>query len=81
MTVRKRQKDHVMALESVGIGGVQRPIGQRQQVGVMFTQQSARAGGRSECADRQPSVGICGVAQEQSQDLSTCVSAGTGHCH
>ena len=81
MAVRKRQEHDVVAGQHVGIGGFQHPAGQRQQMRVVFGERRARAGGRGERADGQPSVGVGGVAEQQPQDLSTRISAGTGHGH
>ena len=50
----------------------------------MFGERGARAGRRGQRADGQPSVGIGRVAEQQPQDLSAGITAGTGDrdgCH
>ena len=77
--MRQGEEHHVVARQDVDVGGVEHPVGQRQQMRVVLGERGARAGGGGQCADGQPSVGVRRVAKQQPQDLSAGVAAGTGH--
>ena len=70
-----------MAGQHVDVGGFQHPAGQRQQVRMVFGERGARAGRGGQRADGQPTVGVGGMPEQQPQDLSTRITAGTGHRH
>ena len=48
---------------------------------MVFGERGAGAGGGGQRADGQPPVGVGGMAEQQAQDLSTGITAGTGHRH
>ena len=79
MPVRQAEEHHVVTGERVGVGGLQHAVCQRQQMRMMLGQRRAGAGGGGQRADRQPAVGICGMSEQQPQDLSAGITAGTGH--
>ena len=73
-----------MAGQHLGIGGLQHAIGQREQMGVVFGELRAGAGGGGQRADTQAPVGVGRMAQQQSQDLSARITAGARdryRCH
>jgi hypothetical protein len=76
--VRQPEEDHVVAGQHVDGGGVQHPAGQRQQVRMVFGDGGPGAGGSGQRTDGQPPVGVRRMAEQQAQDLSTGISAGTG---
>jgi hypothetical protein len=65
MTMRQGEEHHVVAREQVGIGRLEDPVGQRQEVRVVFRQPGARAGRRGQGPDGQPAVGAGGVAEQE----------------
>src|SRR3546814_14752677 len=78
MPVRQAEEDDVMTGQQGGIGGLQDPVGQRQQMRVMLAEAAARAGGAGECPDGQAPVRIGGMAEQQSEDLAAGVPPGPG---
>jgi hypothetical protein len=78
MAVREGEEDDVMAGQRVGVGGLQGALGDRQQVWVVFADRAAGVTGRGQRTQGQPAVGISGVPEQQPQNLTAGVSAGTG---
>ena len=81
VAMRQRQEDDVMAGQHVDVGGFQHPAGQRQQVRMVFGKRRPGAGRRGQRTDGQPAVGVGGVPEQQTQDLSARITTGTGDGH
>jgi hypothetical protein len=64
MPVWKGQKNNVMTVQYVKLGGLQHPLRQGHQMWMVLGQRGARAGGGGQCADRQPSI-VVGRMPEQ----------------
>jgi hypothetical protein len=76
--VRQSKEHHVVAGQHIDVGGVERPACQRKQVWMVLGKGRACAGRCGQRADGQPPVGVGRMAEEQPEDLSTGISAGTG---
>lgn len=81
MPVRQGQEDGVMATEHGSFGGFDYSMGQRRQVRMVFAERAAGAGRRGQRTDPQPAVGVRRMPEQQAENLTTGISAGTGNRH
>ena len=64
VAVRQRQEHHVVPGENIGVGGLEHATAQRQQMRVMLGQRGARARGRRQRPDGQPTIGVAGMTEQ-----------------
>jgi hypothetical protein len=69
--VRQREEDDVVARERVVRGGLENPVRERREVGLVLAERRPGAGGSGQRAD--PDLG---VPEEEAEQLTTGVSAG-----
>ena len=81
MPVRQGQKHHVMAGEHGELGGLEHSLGQRRQVRMVLAERAAGAGRGGQRADGEPAVGVGRMPEQQPQDLTARIAAGTGNRH
>src|SRR5690606_34057022 len=72
--VREGEDDDVVPGQARGVGGLDEPVGDRQEVGLVLPEAVAGAGVRGERADLD-----LGVGEEEAQDLAPGIPAGPGH--
>ena len=81
MPVRQGEENHVMAVEHRKLGRLNHSLSQRNQVRVVLAKHAAGASCGSHRTDREPAVGVSGMAEQQPQNLTACVAARTGNRH
>src|ERR1700722_775149 len=64
MPMGKGQKNDVMAVQQVKLGGFQHPLGQGHQMWMVLGQWGTRARGGGQCADRQSSVVVSRMSEQ-----------------
>ncbi|GAA3382721.1 hypothetical protein GCM10020369_05710 [Cryptosporangium minutisporangium] len=72
--MRQREEDDVVALEDLEGRGAEHDVGEGGEVGVVFADGGAGAGGGGQGAEFD-----VGVGEEEAEEFSTCVSAGTSY--
>ena len=79
VSVRQTKKDHVVAAQHREFGGFDYSLGQRNQMRMVLTQSAACTGSRRHCTNGQSTIRERRMSEQQAEDLTSCVTAGTGN--